>query len=183
MEIVMKTWLIIVAAIATFAGSLNFASAQSLPVPGVDAARDVRGAMELPDPELLHKVVFDVATGASDVGDVNPWLNVIAEYVNTLAKHGVPADKREIAVVFHQGSTPAILNNEAYRARNNGADNPNIALIKSLDNAGVEFHVCGQAVLGREIDPATILPEIQLDLWALTTIVDMQLRGYVLVGG
>ncbi len=31
-------------------------------------------------------------------------------------------------------------------------------------------------VLGRDIDPDTILPEIQLDLWALTTLIDLQLR-------
>ena len=40
-----------------------------------------------------------------------------------------------------------------------------------------------QAVLGREIEPATIQPEIQLDLWALTTLIDLQLDGYVLIGG
>ncbi len=179
----MKTWLAIAAAIATFAGPMAITSAQSLPVLGVDAARDVRGAQELPDPNVLHKVVFDVVTGPSDATEVNPWLKIIAEYVNTLAKHGVRAEKRKLAVVLHQGSTPIILNNETYKARNGGADNPNIALIQSLDNAGVEFHVCGQAVLGREIDPATILPEIQLDLWALTTLVNLQLRGYVLIGG
>jgi hypothetical protein len=43
--------------------------------------------------------------------------------------------------------------------------------------------VCGQAVLGQKIDPKDIQPEIQLDLWALTTIVNMQRRGYVRIGG
>ena len=56
-------------------------------------------------------------------------------------------------------------------------------MIKTLAEAGVNFHVRGQAVVALEIDPATILPEIQLDLWALTTLVDLQRRGYVKVGG
>jgi intracellular sulfur oxidation DsrE/DsrF family protein len=114
---------------------------------------------------------------------VNPGLGVIVRYLNTLAKNGVPADHRKIAVVLHQKSTEIILNNEAFRARNEGHDNPNITLIQSMKKAGVDFRVCGQAVLANKIDPKTILPEIQLDLWALTTLVDLQLRGYVHVGG
>jgi intracellular sulfur oxidation DsrE/DsrF family protein len=94
----------------------------------------------------------------------------------------VPADHRKIAVVFHQGGTEIVQNNEAFKARNNGHDNPNIALIQSLKKAGVDFRVCGQAILGSKIDPKTIQPEIELDLWALTTIVNLELRGYVHVG-
>ena len=33
------------------------------------------------------------------------------------------------------------------------------------------------------IDPKTIMPEIQVDLWALTTIINLELRGYVRIGG
>ena len=172
--------------LATFSATVNVALAQSsdtLPVPGIAPARDVPGAQLLPDPSVVHKVVFDVVNAAPSVDEVNPWLPAIARYVNTLAEHGVPAENRQIAVVFHQGSTPMILKNDEYKARNDGADNPNIDLIRSLANAGVKFHVCGQAVLGREIEPATIQPEIQLDLWALTTLIDLQLDGYVLIGG
>lgn len=59
----------------------------------------------------------------------------------------------------------------------------NLASGQDLPVPGVKFHVCGQVVTGREIDPATILPEIQLDLRALTTLIDLQSQGYVLVGG
>jgi intracellular sulfur oxidation DsrE/DsrF family protein len=186
MEIVMKSWLIIVAAAAASVGLASPLLAQSthtLPVPNIEAARDVPGAHELPDPTVTHKVVIDIAAAATEIGDVNPWLTGAARYVNTLAKYGVPADHRKIAVVLHQGSTEIILNNETFKARNDGHDNPNVALIQNLAAAGVEFHVCGQAVLGRDIDPETIMPEIQLDLWALTTLINLQLEGYVLVGG
>ncbi len=33
------------------------------------------------------------------------------------------------------------------------------------------------------IDPETIRPEIQLDPWAMTTLIDLQSQGYVKVGG
>ena len=45
--------------------------------------------------------------------------------------------------------------------------------------ASQAYGVCGQAVLGRMIDPKTIMPEIELDLWTLTTLVNLETRGYV----
>jgi intracellular sulfur oxidation DsrE/DsrF family protein len=154
-----------------------------LPVAGYDAARDVPGAHMLPNPATEYKVVFDIAVGADNIDEVNPRLEGLAEYVNTLAKYGVPAEKRKIAVVFHRGSTEIILKDAAFKARNDGHSNPNIALIQSLAAAGVKFHVCGQAVLARKIDSQDILPEIQLDLWALTTLIELGLQGYVRIGG
>jgi hypothetical protein len=35
--------------------------AQTLPVPGVEPARDVPGAKETPHTKIVHKVVFDMA--------------------------------------------------------------------------------------------------------------------------
>jgi len=154
----------------------------ALPVPDAEVARDILGAQELPDPNRVYKVVFDVGTAADSIDEVNPMLAVTARYINTLAKYGVPADHRKIAVVFHQKGTEIIQNNEAYKARNNGHDNPNIAIIRSLKKAGVDFRVCGQAVMAFKIDRKNIQPEIQLDLWALTTLVDFQLDGYVHIG-
>ena len=164
-------------------GSVSAQTSRALPVPGVAPARDVPGAHEVPDATTEYKVLFDVVRGAATPTDVNPILQAAARYVNTLAKVGVPAEHRKIAVIFHQGGTPAILKDEAYKARNDGQSNPNIEIIRALANAGVEFHVCGQAVLGMKIDTNDIQPEIQLDLWALTTIVNMEQRGYVRIGG
>jgi intracellular sulfur oxidation DsrE/DsrF family protein len=159
------------------------AFAQSLPVPDAPVAKGIAGARELPDPNMTYKVVFDISKAADKIDDVNPVLTAVARFVNTLAKNGVPADHRKIAVVMHQQGTPIVLNNEAFRARNPGHDNPNIGMIQKLTKAGVDFRVCGQAVLANKIDPKTIQPEIELDLWALTTIVNLEMRGYVRAGG
>jgi len=159
------------------------AAGDDLPLPDYPAARDLPGAKLLPDPAVDYKVVFDAAIAAESVDDVNPMLAGVARYVNTLAKYGVPPEHRHIAVVLHQKATPVILKNEVFRARNDGHDNPNIALIRELDAAGVEFHVCGQAVLANDIDPADIQEEIQLDLWALTTLIELGRQGYVRIGG
>jgi len=156
-------------------------SAQALPVPGVEAARDVPGAKEMPDPKVEHKVVFDMATAGPKPGVVHPMLQAVARYVNTLAKTGVPEANRKIAVVFHQGATDYIMSNEAYKARHEGQENPNASMIQALKKAGVDFRVCGQAALARKIDRQDMMPEIQLDLWALTTLIALQQKGYVLI--
>jgi intracellular sulfur oxidation DsrE/DsrF family protein len=181
-----KLWICAAAFLATSIGlsGLAFAqSAQPLPLPDSPVATDIPGARELPDPNILYKVVFDIGKAAPKIDEVNPGLVSIARYLNTLAKNGVPADHRKIVVVFHQGGTEMILNNAAFKARNDGHDNPNIAMIRGMKKAGIDFRVCGQAVLGRKIETDTILPEIQLDLWALTTITNLELRGYIHVGG
>jgi intracellular sulfur oxidation DsrE/DsrF family protein len=179
----MKKFLIGSAAVlALFSGSTFAQPAQTLPIPDGPVARDVPGAKELPDPNMTYKVVFDLASAAPKVDEVNPGLTMVVRYLNTLAKNGVPADHRNIAVVFHRGATNIVLNNETFKERT-GHDNPNISLIQQMKKAGVDFRVCGQAVLANKIEPKTIQPEIELDLWALTTIVNLQLRGYVHLGG
>ena len=60
---------------------------------------------------------------------------------------------------------------------------PNITLIHSMKQAGIDFRVCGQGVMSRKFDMATINPEIQIDQWAMTTIMNLQLRGYIHVAG
>jgi intracellular sulfur oxidation DsrE/DsrF family protein len=168
--------------LAGFAGIVQ-AQSDALAVPGARVARDVPGAQELPDPGRTYKIVFDVITPAESIEQTNPMLEAMARYVNTLEKYGVPAEQRQIAAVFHGPTTDLIMNNDAYKARNDGQDNPNVSLIQNLAKAGVDFRVCGQAVMGRQIDPKTIQPEIQLDLWALTTFMNLQQQGYVRVGG
>jgi intracellular sulfur oxidation DsrE/DsrF family protein len=179
-----RLWIVLVqlTLFTTFCGAALAQSGASLPIPDGQVAKDIPGAKELPDPSMTYRVVFDVATAAPKIDEVNPGLAGVVRFLNTLAKNGVPADHRKIAVVFHQKATDVVMNNEAFRARN-GHDNPNIALIQEMKKAGVDFRVCGQAVLANHIDPKTIMPEIELDLWALTTLVNLELRGYVHVGG
>jgi intracellular sulfur oxidation DsrE/DsrF family protein len=157
--------------------------ATPLLVPGYEAARDLPGARELPDPKTDYRVVFADGQDAKNPGDVNPMLPTIATYVNTLGKHGVPADHRHIVIMFHQ-RTPdmdIVMSNDAYKERYN-RDNPNIALIHALKQAGVDIRVCGQGLLARKIDPKQVNADVQIDLWALTTLVNLQLKGYVRVG-
>jgi intracellular sulfur oxidation DsrE/DsrF family protein len=160
------------------------ASDESLAVPGYPVAREVPNAHELPDPGMDYKIVWGIGQGAKDhTAEVNPSLPTLAQYVNTLAKWGVPAEKRHIIVMFHQRSADfdIVMNNDAYKAKY-GKDNPNIALIKLLKKAGVEFRACGQAVVGRKIDAKDVNPDIQVDLWAMTTFFNLQMKGFARAG-
>jgi intracellular sulfur oxidation DsrE/DsrF family protein len=170
------------AALAALAGLAGSVYAQQLAVPGAPVAKDVAGAKELPDPNRMYKVVFDIGKAAPKPDQVSPGLITIANYVNTLAKWGVPADHRKITVVLHRGGEDMIFTNDAFRKRNEGLDNPNIEMIKKLTAAGVTFRVCGQGVTYKKVERSEILPEVQVDLWAMVSMVNLQLDGYVHIG-
>ena len=172
---------ILVLASAPF-GPAKAASDKPL-VPGYEATKDLPGARELPDPKTDYKVVFADGQEAKNPGDINPMLPTIATYLNTLGKYGVPAEKRHLVIMFHQRNPDLdiVMTNEAYRERYN-RDNPNIAIIHALKQAGVDVRVCGQALSARKIDPGQVSPDIQIDLWALTSLVNLQMKGYVRVG-
>jgi len=152
-------------------------------VPGYDAARDLPGALELPDPSTDYKVVFADAQDPANPADVNPMLPTIATYVNTLGKYAVPAQHRHIVIMFHHRTQgiDIVMTNEAYKARH-GRNNPNIELIHALKEVGVDIRVCGQGLLAQKIDASQVNPDVQIDLWAMTTLVNLQLKGYVRVG-
>jgi intracellular sulfur oxidation DsrE/DsrF family protein len=174
---------VLASALSISSGRVRAAASNPALVPGYEAARDLPGAKELPDPATDYKVVFADGQDAKNPGDVNPMLPTIATYVNTLGKYGVPADHRHIVIMFHQ-RTPdldIVMSNEAYRERYN-RDNPNIAIIHALKQAGVDIRVCGQGMLARKIDGKQVNPDVQIDLWAMTTLVNLQLKGYVRVG-
>ena len=154
-----------------------------LPVPGYDAGRDVPGSMLAPDPNTVYKVVFDFAMTDDNLDDPYPMLPLVATYLNTLAKFGVPPENRRISVVLHRGSGLIGLKNEKFRVLNDGRDNPNIDLIRKLHAAGVTFHQCGQGVLARDLEADDFVGEIQIDYWALTTLIELGRQGYVKIGG
>ncbi|HEY6214122.1 MAG TPA: DsrE family protein [Vicinamibacterales bacterium] len=158
------------------------AADDKLPMPGQGVAKDIPSAKELPDPNVDYKVVFSVAAQAKP-DEIHPTLKTLSLYLNTLAHNGVPANHRHIAAVFHQGGGDAVLVNDVYKKRHNGVDNPNIAILHELKQAGVELRVCGQGLLGKKLEPSQVLPDVQVDLWAMTTMVNLQLRGYVRIGG
>jgi intracellular sulfur oxidation DsrE/DsrF family protein len=174
-------WVLVAGGLVSFAAA-TAVSAQTQPSPAIPEgglAKIVAGAKEMPDPSLDYKVVFDVGRGSANLDHPDPALLRVARYYNTLAADGVPPEHLQIAVVIHGQSTDDILDNVEFRSRHQGHDNPNATLIQDMARAGIRLTVCGQAVLSAKIDPKTILPQIEVTLWALTTFTNLELRGYV----
>lgn len=163
------------------APSVAFAETRPMPPLIADYGKTapVENPGERPDPALDYKVVMSV-TKAGENGAPPPALEKAARLANLLAQSGVPAAHRHIVVVLHGPATAAVLNEAGLKARGK-TTNPSARLITELTEAGVSVRVCGQALAGTKIARSEVLPEVEVDLSALTTLSSLQLRGYALL--
>lgn len=165
----------------TLAPSVTFAETRPMPPLIADYGKTVPvpNPGERPDPALDYKVVLSV-TKTGEAGAPPPALEKAARLANLLAESGVPAAHRHIVVVLHGPATAAVLNAAGLQARGK-TDNPSARLISELTDGGVSVRVCGQALAGAKIARSEVLPQVQVDLSALTTLSTLQLRGYALL--
>lgn len=153
---------------------------QSFPViKGHGGIQPTVGAAERPDKALRYEVVFNV-TKASEAGKTNPTLERVARFVNLLGADGVRPRAGDLVAIVHGAATPSIMGAEAFRGRF-GSENPDLQLIAALRGAGVEVHVCSQALAGNKIARSDVNPMVQIDVAALTTLANLQLRGYAMI--
>ena len=101
--------------------------------------------------------------------------------MNLLAADGVRPVSGGVVAVMHGKATSIVMDASAYRARHNGAANPSLELIDQLKMAGVSFRVCSQALAAASIAPEAVDKRVKIDVAALTTLANLQLRGYALI--
>ncbi len=172
--------LLVAAALLGSGARVSTAQSQDPVIADFGHIRPMPEAGVQPDGTLVYRVLFDVTKAASDEDEVNPGLEHVARFVNLLGASGRGLEKAEIVAIVHGPATDVVLENTAYRAANR-VDNPNQILIGRLRDSGVEIHVCGQALGERGFDRKAVLPEVQVDLAALTTLSTYQLRGFALI--
>ena len=172
---------IIVIAAAAAAICTTSARAETRAIPDYGSFAPVPGAKERPDPTRDYKVIFEVSQGPLDATKPLEGLERVARLVNLLAANGVGADHRHIVAVLDGDATEAVMTDKAFAARHSGATNPNVRLIDELRAAGVSVRVCGQAMAGHKITPPEVVPGVEIDLSALTTVANKQLEGYALI--
>jgi intracellular sulfur oxidation DsrE/DsrF family protein len=148
-------------------------------IPGYGVVTPVDNAGERPDPAMDYRVVLNATKGGGDEAPP-PFLDKAAKVANLLAQSGVPAEHRHVVVILQAGATPAVLNAAGLKARGK-TRNPSTDLIAKLKAAGVSVRVCGQALAAAGISRSEVLPEVQVDLSALTTVSALQLKGYALL--
>ena len=103
----------------------------------------------LPNADSEYKIVVDLKTLQKDKGSLNLGLNNVARMMNLHGLGGVKAENLKVAIAIHGGATDIIIDNAAYQKRY-GVDNPNLELIATLKEAGVEVYVCGQSLIARK---------------------------------
>jgi len=126
-----------------------------------------------------YRMVFDLAADP-ELGVVNRNLVSVARYLNMHARNGVPADHMHLAVVVHGKAVRNLLQNEAHRARHS-MDNPNLELIRSLQDAGVRFYVCGQSMAFAGLVRNDLAGGVEVALSAMTMLTLLQGGGYALL--
>jgi intracellular sulfur oxidation DsrE/DsrF family protein len=149
-------------------------------IQGYGGIHPTEGASERPDRRLRYRVVFNITKAAPEPGKVNPSLDKVARFLNLLAADGVRPRRGDVVAIVHGAATPLVMSNEAYRAKH-GAPNPNLELIRRLREAGAEVHVCSQALFGNRIERTSVAELVEVDVAALVTIANLQLRGYALI--
>lgn len=128
-------------------------------------------------PRANAKVVFDV-TADSKPADVNKGLERVARLLNLYGVADLKATDVKITVVLHGEATKSVLKDADYQRRFEEATNPNLALIRDLQKAGVEINVCGQALNYKGFGDNEVSDGISIAAAALTVVVNKQTDGY-----
>lgn len=172
------------AAALFFAVTTGLAQAQAPArpaVPDFGAIHTAPQAAERPSKSLRYKVVFSVTQGNDDTTKPNASLEKVARFMNLLAADGVRPVSGDVVAVMHGKATPIVMDDAAYRTRHSGAANPNLELIDQLKKAGVSVRVCSQALAAVSIAPEAVDKRVKIDVAALTTLANLQLRGHALI--
>jgi intracellular sulfur oxidation DsrE/DsrF family protein len=133
-----------------------------------------------PDKKRVYRAVYDSTKFAKDPSILVPALNNAGSELNTLFVSGVPLANAKFTVVFHGASVDGILDDAHYRVKF-GMANPNLKAITAMKKAGVQFYVCGQYLIGENIDPKTLTPDVKVASDALIVLMALQNDGYALM--
>lgn len=134
-----------------------------------------------------HNIVFDFfihnkvdGKGSKlDSSSINMGLNDIARIYNLHIAGGVPKEKVHFVVAVHAMAESSFLNNEAYQKKYK-INNPNLAIIEQLTNAGVQFLLCSQSHSWFGFKKEQLIPQAKLAMSAQTTLSAYQSKGYAL---
>ena len=161
-------------------GAPAMAQPTASPIPNFGKITSLPNAAMQPDPKVDYRVAFNITKAAARPDQVNPSLEKVARYINLLAAGGVHPSKGNVVAVVHGPATDVALKNNAFQ-RKHGGRNPNIPLIEALGKAGVEVHVCGQALASQQIPQADVFKGVTVDLSALVTLTTLQQKGWSVI--
>jgi len=144
-------------------------------ISGVGGIRPRPAAVD--QPTSGSKVVFD-ATADFATDSIQKAFDRAARLLNLYGDAGLAASDIHITIVVHGEATKAVLSDAAYQKRIGGESNPNLPVIRQLQEAGVEILVCGQALNYKALDDNDVDPAIPVAASALTVLIHRQADGH-----
>lgn len=139
-----------------------------------------KNAKYLPDPNATYKIVFAMTRGSDDPSKVSPAVERVARTVNLFTAAGVPLDHLKFVAIAYGAATPVALDDKHYEDEFL-VHNPNLPIIHELRKAGVDIVVCGQAMAEYKYGFDWTDPDVPVALSGVTTITEMELKGYALM--
>lgn len=137
-------------------------------------------AVFMPDRAATYKVVFALTHPGDDPAKVSPALERVARTVNLYASAGVPLGHLKFVAIAYGPATAMVLDDAHYQQLYH-VNNPNLPVIRELRKDGIEVVVCGQAVMEHHYRFEWVDPAVPVALSALTTITELQQKGYALM--
>lgn len=145
----------------------------------------VQGIDEIPDPKMQYKFIMELTSfGMPKQEDsvaskeINLALRDVSRTINLHVGAGIPKEKIDVVLAVHATALKAFLTNEKYKKKY-GIDNPNIPLLKELQDFGVKITLCGQAMHYQNLPRENFIPGVKVALTSQTVISSYQLKGYV----
>lgn len=124
------------------------------------------------------KLVFDLGFEA-EKGQVNNGIEEVMRVINLHGAAGIKKSDLDVYVVFHGPATVSFLDDDMFNKQFQ-VNNPNLPLIKQLQDAGVKLVICGQTLGLRSMNIASF-PDGTLKAYsARTASSDLVQRGYML---
>lgn len=130
--------------------------------------------------DLAYRIAWGVNVGPSQPDSVVPGVRTVANFLYVGDANGVPRANVHLAVVVWGTATHSLLKNEAYRAARQ-ADNASIALLRALDDAGVQIIVCGEALINRKLSRDDLLPFVKIAPTATMALATLHAQGYAIL--
>jgi intracellular sulfur oxidation DsrE/DsrF family protein len=150
-------------------------------VKGFGGIYEIPEATERPDPDGTYKIIIDLVSAAESPGTVNRMVDNIARMVNLHGIAGVSKENIKVKVAIHGGAVFSALNNDFYK-KLYGIDNPNLPVFEALKESGVvEFYVCGQSLIARDMLTTDVWDGAEIALSMLTTLTKYVPQGYMLM--
>ena len=133
--------------------------------------------------DLQMAMAFDVA--AASEGELNRALISVTRFINMHVANGVARENIRVAVVVHGPAVFDMAMDSAYLRKYDGqAANPNAPLVAALlaQDTGVDVQIiiCGQSASAQGLAKSELLPDVKMELSAMTAHARLQQAGFTL---